>query len=79
MKKKKKKKLSILDGHKFQFQIFYIYIEREREREFKLMLSVLDDCFLLLDQDTNRFWCKQGLNPGYFIQPTKILPVLNLI
>ena len=56
-KKKKKKKLSILEGHKFQFQICFIYlfIYLFILREFKFMMSALNDCSLLLDQDTNRF------------------------
>ena len=39
------------------------------------MASALDDSSLSSNQDMNQFWCKQGLNPMSFIQPSEILPV----
>ena len=39
------------------------------------MASAPDDSSLSSNQDMNQFWCKQGLNPMSFIQPSEILPV----
>ena len=40
-----------------------------------LFIYIFYDNFLSSDQDTNQFWCKQGLNPRSPIQLSEILPV----
>ena len=68
IKKKKKTHTHHTKGHVGNFFFFF-------EREFQLMASVPDNSFLLSDQDTNQFWCKQGLNPKFLIQPSETLLV----
>ena len=45
------------------------------EREFQPMASTPDNSYLLSEQDTNQFWCRQGLNPTSLIQLSETLPV----
>ena len=39
------------------------------------MTSVFDNSSLLSNQDTNKFWCKRGLNLRSLIQLSGTLPV----
>ena len=44
-------------------------------REFQFMVSVPNNNSLLLNQDTNQFWCRGRLKPKSLIQPSETLLV----